>query len=246
MQALRSFSQEAAAAANDPSAAQPGLVERGRALVDHAGSFDDALALLGQVANTLDQLVGYERGIELNMAPLETRGEAPYRIRVTDYGKQVALGFRHLDLALTGTTEKSPDAKLHQNIALKALGDALATATKLHEDVKKTAHLAAAAMDRQRVLNARIAWADQIKAKAPEKVPADGTAALEDARKLAQGDLESETGRVVESLRNSQPDAAAKATALAERVDAHIERVTRAFLQIGREAGVPDPSPSPK
>jgi hypothetical protein len=240
VQSLRSFAQEAGSAADGAAGPRDRLVERGRELVDHSASFDDALALLEQVAGTLDQLTGYERAIELQMAPLESRGEAPYRIRVTDYGKQVALGFTHLDLALAGTVEKAKDAKLHQNIATRALSDALATATKLHEDLKKTGALAKAAIDRQRRLKDVISWAGAIAAKDGAKVPPEAAKALEEARKTSE-EIGPETDRVLESLRGAQPDAAAKAEELAARVDAPIERVTRAFLPIGREAGVPDP-----
>jgi hypothetical protein len=238
VQALNAFIEEAGAAA-DPPAQQ--LIDRGQALINQAQPFDTALALLERVTVTLDQLTGYERLVELNMQPLETRGEAPYRIRVTDYGKQVAEGFSNLDLALRGILDKAGDAKLFEGIATKALADALATATRLSEEVKNAGALAAAAVDRQKMLKLRIEWADGIAAKVGASVPADAVQALADARKVAKEELDAATHEVVERLRNAQPDATEKARQLAAKLDPVIERLTRAFLQIGRSAGVPDP-----
>ena len=68
VQSLRAFMQEAEAAAAAPP---PQLIERGHALIDQAEPFDSALALLESVTVTLDQLVGYERVVELNMQPLD-------------------------------------------------------------------------------------------------------------------------------------------------------------------------------
>lgn len=238
VQALRAFMREADAAAAAPP---PQLIERGRVLVDQAQPFDSSLALLESVTVTLDQLIGYERLVEVNMHPLETRGEAPYRIRVTDYGKQVAEGFSNLDLALGGILDQAGDAKMFAGIAKKSLSDALATATKLSEEVKNAGALAAAAVDRQKMLKIRVEWADGIAAKVGAAVPAEAAQALAEAKKIAKDELDTATNEVVERLRNAQPDATEKARALASRLDPAIERLTKAFLQIGRSAGVPDP-----
>jgi hypothetical protein len=240
-QALNAFVQEAKAAANDPSVTpDERLLERGRALVEKAPAFDRALLLLETSTPNLDQLTGYERLIELNMAPLETRGEAPYRLRVTDYGKQVAAGFSNLDLALRGILDQTADAKLFENIANKALSDALATATKLSEEVKNTSALAKGSQDRQRMLQERLAWAQGLAAKVKD-LPADARQALDEAAKFAKDELDPATTQVIESLRNAQPDATQKARALAASLDAVIEKLTKAFLPVGRAAGVPDP-----
>jgi hypothetical protein len=153
----------------------------------------------------------------------------------------VSEAFSNLDLALRGILDQKSDTKLFENIATKAISDALATATKLHDDVKNTAHLAKAALDRQQMLHERVKWAGEISAKAADKVPAEAKEALADASAFAKEKLDSATDAVVEKLRNAQPEAPKMAAELSKQADAKIERLTKAFLLIGRQAGVPDP-----
>jgi hypothetical protein len=241
VQVLRAFAQEAAATATAAGPPPERLVERGRMLVNGAKPFDDALSLLERVAGTLDQLTGYERVIELGMTPLETRGEAPYRIRVTDFKKQVADGFSNLDLALRGIVDQAGDAKLFENIAAKGLSDALATATRLSEEVKLSGHASAKAVDRRKMLLDRLIWAQDVAARTGKDLPEAAAKALAEATKFAKDELDAGTDAVLESLRNAQPDAFAKSKALAEKVEPVIDSLTRAFLPISRSAGVPDP-----
>jgi hypothetical protein len=241
IQTLRSYVQEAAAAAAEPAAQQARLLERGRALVVQSRPFDAALLLLERLAPSIDQINGYERLIEIHMPPLETKGEAPFRIRLNDLSRDKTLGFRHLDQALTSILDQLPDATTHENIAAGTLRRVLETATKLSEEAKQTAGLATAVVDRERLLKARIEWADGIRTKLGDGVPPEAVKALDDARALASGGLSAESSAVLDKLRNAQPGAAAAADELGRRVDAAIEAVTRAFLDLGRKAGVPDP-----
>jgi hypothetical protein len=238
IQALRAFVQEAAAARG---AAPPALVERGRALVAGAPAFDQALALLERATPTLDRVNGHGHFIEAHMPPLETEGEAPFRIRVNQMKEQAALGVGYLDRALAGILDGAPDAQVHENIAMAQLRQVGDTSARLKEEVAQAAALAIAVGDRAKLLRNRISWAEGVVAKAGDAVPAEARQALEDARALAAGPLDGEGATVLEKLRNAQPDAAAKAGDLARRVEAAMERLTTAYLELGRKAGMPDP-----
>jgi hypothetical protein len=240
IQALRSFAQEGAAAVHAGGTPPERLLARGRVLVNQAPGFDEALHLLESVAATIGNLLGSQNLTEMHMHPLETRGEAPFRLRIADLEKQVKLVFSHLDQALTAILERGPDAATHQNIATNNLSSALDTGMKLMEEVKQASALAKGATERQELLEKRIAWADAILAKAAPASIKDGPESLEAARAVARG-LPPETDAVIEGLRNAQPDAPAKAAAIAARVDVVVDRLSRAFLEAGRKAGVPDP-----
>lgn len=241
VQALRTFVKEAQPAANGASGPPDRLIERGRVLVNQAAPFDTALALLERVTPSLDNITGFGQVIELHMPPLETSGEAPFRIRITDLQSQVKLGCTHLDEALTGILAGSADAKTHENIATHNLSAAHETAAKLTEEVKQTSAAAHAATDREALLKKRIAWADEIVKKLGPAVPAEATQALSEARTYSDKTLPGETAAVIERLRNAQPDGAQHAADLAKSADAVVERLTRAFLELGRKAGVADP-----
>jgi hypothetical protein len=241
VQTNRSFVQEATAAASKPTSPQEGLIQRGRALVADNKPFDEALSLIERTANSLDQITGFDRVIELHMPPLESRGEAPFRIRLTNLRNQATLGFKHFDEALARTLDKSPDAQIHEKIAQAALREALETSAKLTEEVKKSAALAHNAIDRERMLRGRIEWAGGIAEKLGAALPEEGSKALAEARAFATTTLKDESLAVLDALRNAQPDAAQKAEDLGRRTDAVIERLTRAFLDLARKTGAGDP-----
>jgi hypothetical protein len=238
---LQSFIQEAGAGSDAPGGASEGLLQKGRTLMAQTKPFDAAVVVVERVGSSLDQIVGYDRVIELHLPPLEAKGEAPFRIRLTNLRDQVALGFKHLDEAVMLTIEQAKDAGTHEKIASAALRDALQTSAKLAEEVKKSSALASNAVDRERLLKARLEWADAISGNLGASVPAEAKKALEDGREFANGALPKQSAEVLEGLRNAQPDAFAKAEDLGRKTDAMIEQVTRAFLDLGRKAGVGDP-----
>jgi hypothetical protein len=240
LQALRSYVQEGSQALSANAQPFDRLVERGRALVDKSERFEQATALIEKVVPTLDGITGCENLIEVHLKPLESRGEAPFRMRFVDLEKQVKLGMTHLDEALARILDGAADAATHQGIAINNLAQAYTTATRLTEEVKQIAILAGAATGRQAMLSKRIQWAESVLAKAGKDAVKGGADALEKARAFAR-DLPPRTDAVLDTLRNSQPDAAAKAKELAATVDDEIERLTRTFLDAGRKAGVPDP-----
>jgi hypothetical protein len=242
VQIIRSFGQEAAAAASDPNAATESLVTRGRTLMAQGRPFDAALTLLEREAPTIDQVTGYDRMMEMLMGPLETKGEAPFRERLTNLRQQAALGFKYLDSALAETLEQAPDAEVHQKIASKALRDALETSVKLGDEVKKSSALAGDVIAREKVMKDRVAWADSIVKKAGDAVPAEAAKTLKESREFVEGKLPERSKSVLEMLRNATPDAAAKANELSRDADAVLTALTTAFLEIGRKFGVKDPA----
>jgi hypothetical protein len=233
----RAFAKDAAAAAPEE---QSTLVDRGRALVLQGRRFESALLLIERLGRPIEEVTGQQKLIEVHMKALEAQGEAPFRIRVDHLGQDANLGFRHLDDALSKIVAGAPDAETHEKIATGTMRRVLETATKLGAEVKVAATRATEAVSRQTLLAQRVTWAETVAEAAKDAVTPDARAALADARTFAAA-LPPRQAAVIDKLRNAQPDAVPLADALAAEVDMVLERLTRAYLDLSRKAGIGDP-----